>query len=529
MNTAPFSALLRDAIYQVLDNWVFRILAVLAAVFVLSTFVFGFRQDGIVLLFGLEHWSYDSFLDAFLQGGAPNAPSDAQGIVIDGLLDIVFGQVAGNLGVLFCIAATAFFVPAMLQKGAADVLFHKPLPRLTFYLARYVAGLLFVGVLASLMAAGVYLGLLLVSGYNDPGILLAAPLLTYLFALIYAVSMWVGVMTRSTVASILVTVLFFTVNGCVHQAWRALDRNDLRQLEQLEEGRELARKQEAAEGETTEPGAEADEPEEADSSAAGEPKGTFLTWVENTIRTLHYVLPKTSDADVLASKLRRAVNRPAFRDGDSLVSLFRVPDGFSRDSKAEPPRTTPEVLASIGPPILSLRGSLEESAVRYVLCSRPARTRTVERRGSSREVTESNSQAARALQELLEAAGTQDVSRQIVSFGGHLHANPIGAALLRWGEGGQGRQAVLFKGADGKQQYTLWIEDEAAPSEEREALLFDTIHEVMGYDLRANSFEARFTFTAPWRYNILFSVGSSLAFVTVLLLLGWWKLRRIEF
>ena len=91
----------------------------------------------------------------------------------------------------------------MIEKGAADVLFHKPLGRLTFYLSRYFAGLFFVGLLATLMAVGMYAGFLLVSGYHDPGILLAAPLLTYLFGLIYAVAMWVGVVTRSTVAAML--------------------------------------------------------------------------------------------------------------------------------------------------------------------------------------------------------------------------------------------------------------------------------------------------------------------------------------
>jgi hypothetical protein len=42
-------------------------------------------------------------------------------------------------------------------------------------------------------------------------------------------------------------------------------------------------------------------------------------------------------------------------------------------------------------------------------------------------------------------------------------------------------------------------------------------------------YENRFDWDAPWRYNIFFSVGSSLAFVLVTLALGTWRLKRIDF
>ncbi|HED64701.1 MAG TPA: hypothetical protein ENJ09_04000 [Planctomycetes bacterium] len=529
MNTPAFGALLRDAIYQVLDNWVFRILAVLIAILVLTTFVFGFRQDGIVLLFGLEHWSYDAFLDTFSAGGAPNAPSDAQGMVIDILVKILFEGIAGNLGVLACVAATAFFVPAMLQKGAADVLFHKPLPRLTFYLARYIAGLLFVGSLATLMSVGVYLGFLLVSQYNDPGILLAGPLITYIFALVYAVSMWVGVMTRSTVAAILLTVIFFSVNGCIHRAWGTMTQNELTRTAEVEAGRDLRRKERSNPEAAPEAGAAEEDQADLDTDEIEDTESAFVTWMRRTITTLHYILPKTGDADVLAHKMRRVVNRPAFTDGTSLVSVFRIPDGFERVSPAEVPPLPNEARALVGEPVLTLKGSLGDAPVTYTLLRRDVSKRTVERRGKSREVLESNSQAAQALREALEAAGATGISRTIMSLGANMHGNPMGAALLDWTEGGHTRRVAVFKGANGERLYTLWIEDGGMPSEERDKLVFDTIHRAMGYDLKANSYEERFTLTAPWRYNILFSVGSSLAFVAVLLLLGWWKLRRIEF
>ena len=212
MKSATLRALGWDALFQVLDNWVFRILAVLALVPILASFLLGFREDEVVFLFGLRRWDYDGLLRTF--GGMAGGLEDAQGHVIQAFVQLIFAQLVGTFGVLFCIAATAFFVPRMIEKGAADVLFHKPIGRLALYLSRYCAGLLFVGLLSVVLVVGTYLGILLVSGYNDPGILFGALSLTYLFGLVYSVCMLIGTVTRSTVASILLSVLFFAVNGC---------------------------------------------------------------------------------------------------------------------------------------------------------------------------------------------------------------------------------------------------------------------------------------------------------------------------
>ena len=504
MNATATKALLLDAVFQVLDNWVFRILVVIGSILVLSTFAFGFREEEIVLLFGVQSWSYESIFTAFT--GSSARVDDPQGILINGILDFVFGTLAGNLGVIFCIAATSFFVPQMIEKGAADVLFHKPLNRLTFYLARYFAGLFFVGVLATLMAFGMYAGFLLISGYNDPGILLAAPLLTYLFALIYAVSMFIGVMTRSTVASILLSVIFFAFNGCVHLFWTSMQANEFAQLEELRE--------------------EAESEEDVVVEEEEDEEGGFaLELVKKTNAVLHYVLPKTSDADVLSSKLRKALNAPLYTEEEALISVFLLPDGFEETSPRMPDVPS-DVAALLGEPRFQLEGLVEGEAVTCTLLRRAVVRREVERRGELKLVQETASRAGSTLAETLEDTVAEDVDRSLKSFGSNLRGRPMTGSLVRWTGGGQ---ALVVKGAASEWMFTLWIEDAGPDTEARADLTLATIGLAMGYDVSANSYEERFTFTAPWRYNIFFSVGSSLAFVAVLLCLGWWKLSRIEF
>ena len=111
---------------------------------------------------------------------------------------------------------------------------------------------------------------------------------------------------------------------------------------------------------------------------------------------------------------------------------------------------------------------------------------------------------------------------------------PTAAAAVTWTrdvEGvPRGRTAVVFKGARGEYLFTLLVQDDSGtPGEERERAVRDTIDDSMGLLPRRSAYERNFTLGAPWRFNILFSVGSSLAFVGAMLLLGWWRLTRIEF
>jgi hypothetical protein len=62
---------------------------------------------------------------------------------------------------------------------------------------------------------GVWLVIALRSGHWDPRFLLAIPLLTFTFALLYAISTLTAVVTRSAIAAILITLTFAILLGLV--------------------------------------------------------------------------------------------------------------------------------------------------------------------------------------------------------------------------------------------------------------------------------------------------------------------------
>lgn len=521
-----------DALYQVLDNWVFRILAGLTLIPILFTFLLGFREDEIVFLFGLQRWEYGSFLDVLstLAGGGPGisgAIEDKQGLMIESVLQIFLEQTAGTIGVLFCIAATAFFVPRMLEKGAAEVFFHKPVSRGALYLSRYFAGLLFIGLVSLVMVGGMYLGLSLVSGHHDPGILLAALNLTYLFGLVYSFSMLVGVVTRSSVAAILLTTIFFFFNGCIHQIWIVKEMGfDKQRIDRMED----VAADEAAGTDAPEPDLETPDESEEDPLTAFQ---RALLW---TLDAFHFVLPKTSDADVIATKLRRAVDPPVYRDPESRITFFRLPKGTEQvDPDSIDP--FPEALRERFGEICFALASQDPPAT-IVLARRPFEEVESKIGTRTRMRRETTSQAAEKLEaQLAEDPAVRGLARESIRVGSNAKGTPASGSIVRWTQDEAGavrtRAALLFKGADSATLYTLWVDAEGALDEAQRTELMTHVDRSMGLDANPLSEESWYSkqlgLTAPLRYNILFSIGSSLAFAGALLAIGWLKLRKIDF
>lgn len=509
MNKNIVRALVLDAFYQVLDNWVFRILSGLTLIPILLTFVVGIREEGLVLLFGWKRWSYDEL--PFDLGTV----ADPQGTLIEALLGIFISQVAGSLGILLAIAATAFFIPRLLEKGAAELYFHKPVSRAALFLSRYFAGLLFIALTGAFLVAGTYLGLALVSGRADAGILLACPTLVYVFALVFPFTMLVGVVTRSTVASILLSGLFFVFNGCIQQAWIS--------FEQFSHGPNMA---------LVRPPRDDDDDDKQQDEVEAEPeqRSAIAETLRTTLDIARTILPKTSDADTLARKMRLSLAAPAFRDEGELVVVPRPPKGLM-EVEVELLQAPVELRELLGTPRFG--ASAPEAAgplpLRFSLWSRPLESTTSRIGERERVRKETASTAGEKLEDALKAeAGTLDVTRKRESLGDSISGTRV--TWQRVSEAGPERRlAFVFKGAEEKLLFTLLIEQGAEEAAFEGEVRRIARHVSLDRQALDEWYPAQLRFDAPWRTNIFFSVGSSLAFAAALLALGLWRLKRIAF
>jgi ABC-type transport system involved in multi-copper enzyme maturation permease subunit len=126
------------------------------------------------------------------------------------LAKIVLG-IGAWVAVLMSVIITSFFIPNMLRKGTIDMMLVKPTHRWSLLLFKYLGGLTFIFLNAIYAVGGIWLILGLRTGLWANNALLMVFSLTFFFAILYAISTFVGVVTRSTIAAILLTfvVWFF--------------------------------------------------------------------------------------------------------------------------------------------------------------------------------------------------------------------------------------------------------------------------------------------------------------------------------
>lgn len=501
MNKPILRALYLDAYYQVLDNKVFRILALLVCPIILLTFVIGFRPEGIVLFWGMKTISYAEFAGWFGQHIGADS-KDVNLAFIQNVQHLIVDQLAGNVGILLSLAATAFFVPRMLEKGAADVVFSRPVGRATLLLARYLAGVLFVGMLGAVLVIGMHMGFLIVSGASDPAFLWSILTLTYVFALVHAVSTVVAVFSRSSVAALLTSVLFFSFNGCVQsKAWIWLEWGRAR--------------------------AEAARAESGDAAPEGKldlDEGTAGLFT-HTLDVLHFTLPKTSDADLIVVKLRTLVSgeKELLRDGPGSLVLHSSPPPYVYS----PPPGEADLAHE------PARWSWSGAAGAECTLTLRRESRLVDKPGEKPR-KRSSAEYARDCMSALKGQPGGDVPER-----SKIQEQRIELEFVAWGETREARKLAHAKAwfCSGDWAYVLELEGETAAlpgdfardrlRELSQSFLID--RDDPRYMDPVAWYTHRLDWDAPLRHNIFFSVGSSVLFALLLLALAAWKLRRIDF
>jgi hypothetical protein len=161
---------------------------------------------GLLPLSGLWH-----ILEGSPPVGGEQAAAPALGVQLLILEEMLISGFGSWGTVLVSVLVTSFFVPSMLHKGTLDLLLVKPLPRWRLLVYKYLGGLVFIALNATLAVAGIYLVLALRAGVWCHALLLLIPLLTFGFAILYSVSVLVSILTHSPIVSILITCLVWVL------------------------------------------------------------------------------------------------------------------------------------------------------------------------------------------------------------------------------------------------------------------------------------------------------------------------------
>jgi ABC-type transport system involved in multi-copper enzyme maturation permease subunit len=204
--------------------------------------------------------------------------------------DTIVAGFGAGIALLISTVITAFFIPNMLRKGTIDLLVVKPIHRTTLLLYKYVGGLAFMFLNTVFVVAGIWLILGLRSGMWGPGFLASIAVLTFQFAFYYAISTFVGVVTRSSIAAILVTCFaWFVFSFALGNGYRLID---------------ATRKM---------PGGDGSVQIQVGDAEHTRPK-PFPEWVYTTADVVHFVTPRLKDLDALTTKAIADDTMPEFSE-----------------------------------------------------------------------------------------------------------------------------------------------------------------------------------------------------------------------
>jgi ABC-type transport system involved in multi-copper enzyme maturation permease subunit len=117
--------------------------------------------------------------------------------------------IADGVGLLLALLWTAGFLPSFLEASTASVLLVKPISRGSLLLGKCLGVLAFVAVQDGLFVGGTWLALGLRTGIWDTTYLQCLPLLLLHFAVFFSFSTVLATATRSTVACVFGSIMFW--------------------------------------------------------------------------------------------------------------------------------------------------------------------------------------------------------------------------------------------------------------------------------------------------------------------------------
>jgi len=195
-----FKAIMLESYRELNSRKLFWITMVLSGLVVLIFLGIGLNEDGLSLI-GIR-------LPDFCVNSRSVDP------------EVFFKQLFINFGLGFwlawiasilALATTAEIFPSLMSNGAIDMVLSKPIRRLSLFAMKFVGGLLFMGLQVAVFCGASFVVIGVKTGAWEPGLFLAVPVMVLFFSYLFAVCVFFGVLTRSTIASLLLTLLVWFV------------------------------------------------------------------------------------------------------------------------------------------------------------------------------------------------------------------------------------------------------------------------------------------------------------------------------
>jgi ABC-type transport system involved in multi-copper enzyme maturation permease subunit len=315
-------AIFLDAYRSLNAKRMFWIVLVLSGLVVVAFAFMGINERGMTIAF----WQFDS---QFL-----NSQNISPALLYKWLfVSIGISVWLSWIATILALVSTAGMFPDLINGGSIALLVSKPIGRLRLFATQYAAGLLFVTLQVTIFSLVSFLVIGLRGGVWEPGLFIAVPLVVCFFSYLFSICVLLGLLTRSTLAALLLTLLFwFMVWGLgVSENTLLLFRTMGEQgvtMQDIQQVQEASRKAEKPSENETEPDAapgptseKAASPEKEDTGEETEAKEAprSLVLAHNIVYGVKTVLPKTSETIDLLER--------------SLISMAELPEQPDQDER----------------------------------------------------------------------------------------------------------------------------------------------------------------------------------------------------
>ncbi len=207
-------ALLTDSFRMMVARRMFWVTLGINVLVVLVYGSIGTNDEGLTMLFGL----FDIGIPMFAND-SPVYDSLMQGIFSGMLVPVWLAWIAT---ILALISTTSVF-PDFQEEGAIDVVLSKPISRWKIFFVKYLGSLVFVLLQVAIFCIGVFLVVGMRVGDWNWTILAGIPIVLLFYSYLYSFNTLIGVFTRSSIAALLFTILFWFMLFLVNSAENTLN------------------------------------------------------------------------------------------------------------------------------------------------------------------------------------------------------------------------------------------------------------------------------------------------------------------
>lgn len=218
-------AIFKDSYNLLRSGKLFWLSFIIIALFGFVFVSIGNNEKGLALFFGLYNIDIPSLAKGSL--GFTMLYSWIFDHIIIGLLLTWIVPILG-------LISTSTLFPDFMKEGSIDIALSKPISKPQLFALKYLGGLFFVLLQVGLFSIFLYLCLGIRLDNWNPKIFLIIPIVTLVFSYLYVVNVFWGVLTRTPIISLTLTLMFWFLSWAIQNGEEGINQYKTAQEVRLE-------------------------------------------------------------------------------------------------------------------------------------------------------------------------------------------------------------------------------------------------------------------------------------------------------